>query len=168
MTLRESLVCVGHILAAQGIDGKIRVFSRTSPRENILSYSPWLMEKDGRLEEIVVSGKRQGKLVVATIDGIDNRDQAEALIGNQLYITPDQLPELDNDDYYWSDLIGMRVYSVDGEYLGEITDMLETGADDVMVVAGDQKHLIPFVLKDLVKRVDRQERRVLVDWKSDY
>jgi 16S rRNA processing protein RimM len=168
MTLRENLVCVGYISAAQGIDGKIRVFSRTSPRENILNYSPWLMEREGRLEEIIVRGKRQGQLVVATIDGVESRDQAEALIGSQLYIMPDQLPELDSDDYYWSELIGMRVDSIAGEYLGDITDMMETGADDVMVVAGDQEHLIPFVLNDLVKRVDRKERRVLVDWKSDY
>jgi 16S rRNA processing protein RimM len=168
MALHEDLVCVGYVSAVQGVDGKVRVFSRTSPRENILSYSPWLMDKEGELEEVIVSGKRQGQLVVASIDGITNRDQAEALIGNNLYIKPDQLPELNSDDYYWSELIGMRVDSIDGETLGEIIDMMETGADDVMVVEGDQKHLIPFVLNDLVKLVNRKERSVLVDWKSDY
>lgn len=165
---RESLLCVGHVLGAQGIQGWIRVYSNTSPRENIIGYRPWLIERGDDLVEVEVRAKLQGKHVLARLEGIDDRNQAEALAGCRLYIRAEQLPGLADDEYYWSDLIGLRVETIDAEPLGEIASMMETGADDVMVLRGERERLIPFVMNEIVTEVDLENRRLVVDWSPEY
>jgi 16S rRNA processing protein RimM len=168
MIQRDEAVCVGHILGAQGIKGEVRVFSNTDPRENIVAYSPWQVEIDGELETIEVNGRLQGKNVIANLTGVDDRDQATALTGSKIYILPEQLPPLENDEYYWSDLIGMEVKSMQAEALGTVDSMMETGASDVMVVKGDRERLIPFVMKDIVQEIDLVKKQMIVDWQADY
>ena len=164
----DDLICVGHILGAQGIKGWVRVFSNTSPRENIVKYSPWLIEQGQELKSVDVSGRLQGKNVVAQLDGIEDRNQAEALTGCRILIEAAQLPQLQAGEYYWSDLIGLAVENLQGKPLGVVDSMLETGADDVMVVSGDRERLIPFVIDDIVREVDLVGQRLIVDWQPDY
>ena len=129
-----------------------------------MNYSPWLIARDDGITAIEVEAKRQGKSILAKLDGIVDRNQAEALIGCQLYIEAGQLPELEAGDYYWSDLIGLAVETVNAEPLGVIEAMMETGADDVMVLQGDRERLIPFVMDEIVTEVDLENRRLVVDW----
>lgn len=165
---KDELICVGHILGAQGIKGWVRIFSNTSPRENIVKYGPWLIEQGDELKSVEVSGRLQGKNVVACLEGIDNRNEAEALIGCRILIDAVQIPALEDGDYYWSDLIGLKVETLQGEELGVVASLLETGADDVMVVSGDRERLIPFVMNDIVREVDIDEQRMVVNWQLDY
>jgi len=164
----DDLICVGHVLGAQGIKGWIRVFSSTSPRENIVNYSPWLIEQGDQLKTVAVEGRLQGKHVIARLDGIDDRTQAEALVSCQLFIRRQQLPGLKAGEYYWSDLIGLTVETLQAEPLGVVTAMLETGADDVMVLKGERERLIPFVMDEIVREVDLGKRRLVVDWSPEY
>ncbi len=164
----DEFIRVGHILGAQGIKGWVKVYSHTSPRENIVNYGPWLLERDGRRDWVDVSGRLQGRHVVAKLDGIDERNQAEALAGCEIYIHARQLPRLPAGDYYWSDLIGLEVETLRAEPLGVIESMLETGADDVMVLAGDRERLIPFVIDEIVREIDLDARRMVVDWSPEF
>lgn len=164
----DGLVGVGHILGAQGINGWVRVFSNTSPRENIVKYSPWVIEQGENRITVEVEGRLQGKNVIARLDGIEDRNQAEALTGCQILIDPALLPRLQVGEYYWSDLIGLKVESLQGDPLGVVASMLETGADDVMVVNGDRERLIPFVIDDIVREINLDEQRMVVDWLPDY
>lgn len=168
MDQRKEEICVGHITGVQGLKGWVRVFSDTSPRENIVEYSPWMLKSGDDIQTLEVEGRLQGRLVLAKLTGIESREQAAELIGSKIYIWPDQLPELDQDEYYWSDLIGMQVESLQSEVLGQVDDMMETGANDVMVVKGDRDRLIPFVIDDIVKEVDLVRRRIIVDWQADF
>ena len=165
---RDDLICVGHILGAQGIKGWVRVFSNTSPRENIVKYSPWTIEQGNERKTVSVHGRAQGKNVLARLEGCDDRNQAEALTGCRILIDPAQLPKLAQGEYYWSDLIGMQVESLDGESLGVVASMMETGADDVMVLEAERERLIPFVIGDIVHEVDIDRQRMVVDWQLDY
>ena len=165
---QDDLICVGHILGAQGIKGWVRIFSSTSPRENLVKYSPWVIEQGDENTVVNVTGRIQGKNVVARLDGCDTRSQAEALTGCRILIAAAQLPDLQAGDYYWADLIGLTVESLQGEPLGVVSSMLETGADDVMVVTGDRERLIPFVIDDIVHKVDIEGQRLVVDWLPDY
>ncbi len=165
---QRELICVGHILGAHGIKGWVRVFSNTSPRENIVNYSPWLMARGDEIKPVEVTGRLQGKNVLARLDGVEDRTQAEALVGCQLYIEPAQLPALAAGEYYWSDLIGLAVESLQAEPLGIVTAMMETGADDVMVLKGDRERLIPFVMDEIVTEVDLTKRRMVVNWSPEY
>jgi 16S rRNA processing protein RimM len=165
---QDDLICVGHILGAHGIKGWVRIFSSTSPRENLVKYSPWVIEQGDENTVVNVIGRIQGKNVVARLDGCDTRSQAEALTGCRILIAAAQLPGLQAGDYYWADLIGLTVESLQGEALGVVSSMLETGADDVMVVTGDRERLIPFVIDDIVHKVDIEGQRLVVDWLPDY
>ncbi len=164
----EDLICVGHILGAHGIKGWARVFSNTSPRENITSYGPLLLEGDSGLLMKRVKGQTSGKHILVKLEGIEDRTTVEALSGRKLYISKHQLPQLQPDEYYWSELIGMSVETTHAESLGTVESMLETGADDVLVVRGDRERLIPFVLDEIVTEVDRNSKRIVVDWLADY
>ncbi len=95
---KDETIRVGHIIGAQGVKGWIKVFSDTSPRENILSYSPWQIEMGDRLQTVEISGRLQGKNVLAKLDGVENREQANELAGSKIYIFADQLPKLEEDE----------------------------------------------------------------------
>lgn len=164
----NELLCVGHILGAQGLKGWVRIFSNTSPRENIVSYGPWYLDGGEALKKTGIEGKVQGKNIIAKLEGVEDRTQAEAMAGRKIYIPSSQLPRLDDDDYYWSDLIGLEVRSLQDEALGVVESMLETGASDVMVLSGDRERLIPFVIGDVVSEVDLENRRIIVDWLPEY
>ena len=164
----DESICVGHIIGVQGVKGWVKVFSDTSPRENILNFSPWKIETGEKIMNVAVNGRLQGKNVIAQIDGVEDRDLAAELIGSKIYIEPGQLPKLAEGEYYWSDLIGMKVESLESEPLGTIETMMETGANDVMVLQGDRERLIPFVIDEIVREVDLANKRVVVDWQPDY
>ena len=165
---QDELICVGHILGAQGLKGWVRVFSDTSPRDNIVNYSPWVIEQGDELLTVGVSGRSRGRNVLARLDGCEDRNQAEALTGCRILIDPKQLPRLQEGDYYWSDLIGLKVESLQGEALGVVASILETGADDVLVLSAERERLIPFVIGDIVHEVDVERQRMVVDWLPDY
>jgi len=164
----DDLFSAGHIIGAFGVRGQVRVFSHTSPRENILNYSPWIIEIDGVRATFDVSGSRQGKNVIARIEGIASRDQAEAMATAQIFIRRDQLAPLQDGEYYWAQLEGLRVFNQHGEDFGVIDHMMETGANDVMVVQGDRERLIPFVMDEVVIRVELENGQVTVNWEADF
>ena len=144
------------------------MFSYTEPREAILQYKGLLLGRNGEWQSIkVAEGQRHGKTVILHLEGFDDRDQAAALIGTEIGAMRSDLPEPEDGHYYWLDLIGLKVVHRDGTELGTIKDMLETGANDVMVVEGEQERLIPFIKDKIVINVDLNEKQVEVDWEWD-
>ena len=164
----DDLFDAGHIIGAFGVRGQVKVFSHTTPRENILNYSPWIVEIDGVRATLDVSGSRQGKNVIARIEGVTTRDQAEAMSSSKIFIRPEQLAPLAEGEYYWAQLEGLRVLNQHDEDFGVIDHMMETGANDVMVVQGERERLIPFVMHEVVTRVELDSGRVIVNWEADY
>ncbi len=139
-----------------------------------MNYLPWYLKKGAKQHSVkVVEGKKQGKGLVALTDGIEDRTQAEELIGSEIWVDKDQLPNLEKGDYYWHQLEGLEVFNEAGEFLGEVSHLFETGANDVLVVKASEKsiddmeRLIPHVEKEIVLEVDLEERRILVAWGSD-
>jgi 16S rRNA processing protein RimM len=116
----------------------------------------------------MAEGHQQGKGVVARLAECDNRDQAYALMGSEIAVRRDQLPATAPGEYYWSELQGLDVVNTDGESLGTVDHLLETGANDVLVVKGDRERLIPFVMDEVVIAVDREQGRIRVDWDKDF
>lgn len=164
----DDLIEIGHILGVHGVKGQVKVYSNTSPRENIVTYSPWVLQQSGDPKTFDVTGKRQGKNIIARLQGIIDRDQALPLIGARVLIKNHQLPALDEGEFYWSQLIGLQVKSTDGSDFGFIEQMMETGANDVMMVQGDRERLIPFVMDEVIKKVDFDTKQVIVEWDADF
>jgi 16S rRNA processing protein RimM len=111
---------------------------------------------------------RHGKAVIARLDGVEDRAQAEGLVGLHIGIDRDLLPETDEQQFYWADLVGLEVQTADGESLGVIEEMMATGANDVMVVRGERERLIPFLLGRSVIEVDLEASLVTVDWDKTF
>jgi len=167
--LTEDIVSVGKVSGIFGVKGWIKVYSYTEIRENILTYSPWILRKgkESKLVE-VIDGRRHGKTVVAYLQGLDDRDKAAELNGWEILIHADQLPKARVNEYYWADLVGLRVKSIDGTDFGTVEQMLETGANDVVVVAGERERLIPFLQGQTIVNIDLTAGEMLVDWDADF
>jgi 16S rRNA processing protein RimM len=160
---------IGKISGVFGVKGWLKVFSFTDPRENILNYSPWLLKKDSETRLIaVIDGKLQGKTIVVQLKGIGDRDKAAGLIDWDIFITSEQLPEAEEGEYYWSDLIGLRVETTQGIQLGIVDSLLETGANDVLVVHGERERVIPFLQKQTIMNIDLDAGRIIVDWDPEF
>ena len=172
MATSEEFIPVGKISGAFGVKGWVKVFSFTEPRANILQYSPLYLSRQGEGMEIKLSGGHvQGKGVVMGISNVTDRDQVQPLIGAELAIRKDQLEPAADDEFYWADLIGLKVENLEGDALGQVDHLLETGANDVLVVKADDQdkdRLIPFVLDEVVKQVDLEQQWIQVDWGKDY
>ncbi|MDX1796174.1 MAG: ribosome maturation factor RimM [Hydrogenovibrio sp.] len=161
---------VGQINGIFGVKGWVKVFSHTDPRENILTYSPWLVKHKGVWKSMdVTDGQvlQGGKAIVARLAGVDDRDIAREYMGCDIAILPEQLPDAD-DGYYWRQLIGCQVTNLEGDVLGKVTSLVETGAHDVLRVESDQgSTLIPFVEDKFIIDVDVDHKQIKVDWQLE-
>ena len=165
----NSHVIIGQISGLYGVHGGLKVFSYTSPRERIFSYSPWLLKVGTNWSSRnVVSSQGAGKGLVVFLEGVTDRDKASALLGVEIAVERQQLPALPAGEYYWSDLFDMEVVDIQGRVLGKVVKMQETGANDVLVVQGKRKFMLPWVMGEIVKQVDMDAGRILVDWDPEY
>jgi 16S rRNA processing protein RimM len=165
----DRLVWLGRIAGVYGVKGWIKLHSFTEPRSNLFDYPRWLLgtPEDCRPAE-VEEAKVAGKHLIAKLAGVDDRDQAEALIGSGIAVRRAELPPCGPDEYYWADLEGLRVVSRAGEPLGRVARILATGANDVLVLDGDGTRMIPFVTGQVVTRVDIDGGEIEVDWDASY
>jgi 16S rRNA processing protein RimM len=160
-------IVLGHISGVHGIKGWVKIHSHTEPRVAIFDYQPWLLGESGTAIEVLES-KVSGKMLLALLKDVNTREEAEVLAGQNIAVGRDRLPPLQDSEFYWADLIGLRVLNHDGVVLGQIKDMLATGANDVMVVSGDRERLIPFVMGVYVSQVDLVLGFIKVDWDSGF
>ncbi|MGZ5056513.1 MAG: ribosome maturation factor RimM [Methylobacter sp.] len=162
-------ISVGKISGVFGVKGWVKVFSFTDPRENILTYSPWLLKKDDETKIVkVIDGQLQGKTIVAQLAGVNDRDQAAGLMGWDIFITRDQLPKAAKGEYYWSELIGLNVETTGGVQLGTVESLLETGANDVIIVQGERERCLPFLKGQTIINVDLDAGKIIVDWDPEF
>lgn len=166
----DRLIALGEIVGVHGIRGWVKVFSHTEPRERILDYGPWLLDAgvDGGREAAVLEGARHGRGVIARLQGCDDPERARALIGATISVPRDRLPPPAEGEYYWADLEGLRVVNEAGVELGTVKTLFRTGANDVMVVAGERDRLVPFVQGRYVLDVDFAAGVIRVDWDETF
>ena len=167
MSSAHKNIALGYISAVHGIKGWVKVHSWTRPMEAILGYQPWLLGNENSPVEII-DGRKQGKGLVALISGYEDRDQAASLVGQQIRVVRGVLPATAEGEYYWSDLEGLEVHTTSGEVLGRVQRLMETGANDVLVIRGDREHLVPFVQGQYVVRVDLAAGLIEVDWDPEF
>ncbi|NND65086.1 MAG: ribosome maturation factor RimM [Gammaproteobacteria bacterium] len=169
-TATTKLVTLGRVNGVFGLEGHIKVFSDTEQPENIFKFSPWLLSKSGQTQSLnVLKGRKQGKGLVAKLAGIDNRDQAQALVGSDIQVARERLGNAEDKRYFWTDLEQLTVVNIAGSELGQVSEVMATGANDVLLAkSGEQERLIPFVMDDIVKSVDLERGVITVDWDEDY
>ncbi len=162
------MIVVGRFGPPFGVKGWLNVISYTDPVTNLGGYRPWFVERNGEWMQLTVDQlKPHRNGFVAQVDGVDDRDVALRYSGKSIGVQESTLPETDEDEFYWKDLIGLTVEDQAGTVLGEVSGLMETGANDVIVVRGGSGEvLIPF-LRHVVMSVDLERRRIVVDWQTN-
>ncbi|WP_431024497.1 ribosome maturation factor RimM [Halomonas sp. H5] len=165
-------VVLGKLTSSYGVKGWLKVYSYTSPMEGILDYPEWWVRLDGQVRVYrLTQGRRHGKGLVANLDGVNDRDAAERLAGAEILLPKSALPELPADEYYWYQLEGLEVVTAEGQALGRVASLFETGANDVMVVRGaadGKERLLPFLPDEVILDVDLDAGRMTVAWDPDF
>lgn len=165
-------ILLGRIQGLFGVRGWLKVYSYTDPPANILSYPNWHLRRpdapDWRQMRLV-HGHKQGKGLVAQLapnnaGPLPNRDVAAAFLGADIAVDHAALPKPPRDQVYWTDLIGCQVKTLQGALLGWVVDMMDTGAHGVMVIEGEQQHLVPFVRGPIVQAIDLDAALITIDW----
>ena len=164
----DSRILIGQVSGCFGVKGWLKIFSYSDPRENITTYENWII--DGEVYPSIQS-KKNGKLIVAKLNGIDDKESAQTFIGKNIEIESQQLADLNDQQFYWRDLLGLNVSNKEGIDFGTLKSMLETGANDVMIVQGrnkgDRERLVPFIMGNTVIKISIENKTVLVDWHED-
>lgn len=168
----EENILVGKIGASYGIKGWFKINTYTDVPEGIFDYSPWRVTLNGNDHIVkVAEWRRHNKGLIAKFDGVDSRDDAEAWLHGEIFVSADQLPELSEDEFYWRDLKGMSVKTDKGYDLGKVSDLMETGSNDVLVVDanptdafGKTERLIPYLQESVILSVSKEDNTITVDW----
>lgn len=188
---KTDMVVMGRVLAPYGVYGWVKVKPDTEAIDGLFDYETWWLGKENLWREVEVeTAKVHSDVLLVKLAGIDDRDAAFKLKGHQVAVPRSELPDLDSEDeYYWSDLIGLTVTNTQGVMLGVVVDVFETGANDVIVVRSENKvlppqldsakldkakkvakpeeKLLPFIA-DVVLKVDLQAKSMLVEWDADF
>ncbi|MCF6189884.1 MAG: ribosome maturation factor RimM [Cocleimonas sp.] len=173
----DDYILLGEISGVSGLKGWVKVFSHTSPRLQITEYTQWFLQKKGSDQWETVKlkgGKTQGKNIIALLEGVQYRDQAEALVGSTIAVSSDQLEKLSEGEYYWKDLIGLNVENTEGAKLGKIDWLFNTGSNDVITIKGKNaegenvEHLVPYIFDDYVISVSIEDSLMVVNWDPDF
>lgn len=170
-SLEAAMVVIGRIGAPFGVKGGTHVQSFTQPSENLLRYKQWHLKLKGQWQKPVslLDARSQGKNFVVTLKGYETREAVAALTQAEIGVPRSELPPLGKDEYYWHDLIGLTVFGEDGHVFGQIEGLLETGANEVLVVKNAQKeHLIPYILGETVQKVDLEAQALYVNWDTEF
>jgi 16S rRNA processing protein RimM len=166
--LPDRPVVLGRIVAPFGVKGWVKIQPFTAAPRNLAAYRTWWLGQDGEWRERTVEQAHpHGETVVAKLAGCEDRDTAAGMKGWEIAVPRAALPEAAPGEYYWNDLLGLRVENEQAQELGIVARMMATGANDVLVVEGDRERLIPFI-GEVVKRVDLEARVITVDWGADY
>jgi 16S rRNA processing protein RimM len=174
-TVPDDLVLVGHVTGAYGIKGWVRIKPYSADADAMLHAKTWWLDKPALRDVDVLQVKTHGEDVVAGLMGVADRNAAEALKGATVQIRRSHFPVLSDDEFYWIDLMGLAVDNLQGESLGTVVDLMDNGAHPILRVQAAQasetekpkEWLIPFV-DQFVKTVDKQEKKITVDWGLDF
>jgi 16S rRNA processing protein RimM len=172
MVQESNQVVVGKVGAVYGVKGWLKVHSFTEDQEAILDYFPWSLKLGNNLQTVEITDwRRHNKGLVVKVNDINDRDQAQALVHSEILVDIATLPQLPEGEFYWRDLIGMQVVTDKGYDLGQVSDLLETGSNDVLVVKanrndgfGKKERLIPYIDEQVIKSVSTETKQICVDW----
>lgn len=164
------MVIMGRIVAAQGLQGWVKVQAFTEYLDSLLDYHTWYLGKDKHpwREFKVLECNVHTKVLVAKLEGIADRTAAEKCKGMLIAVPRSSLPEKSEDEYYWSDLIGMKVVNLQDAELGMVESLIETGANDVLCVRNENGEILVPFLAQVVQQVSMKEKLIRVDWQADY
>jgi len=177
----DRIVVLGHVSGLHGVQGWVKLYSETQPPAALLEYQALLVSaaansaagRSGCAGEdwqplVIREGRCHGRRLVARFAGVSNREDASAFVGRTLAVLRADLPPLADDEWYWADLLGLLAINRDGEVLGAVSRVFDTGANDVLVIESTRGEvLVPFVQGRYILDVDLASKRIRIDWDMD-
>ena len=173
----SEMLIVGRTTTVFGVRGWLKVFSYTEDVEALLDYQPWWIGTETGLQQVTADDfKRHGDGLIVHFKDVDDRDVAKSWCQKDILVPKAMLPPLNIGDYYWHQLVGLNVfnqYKGEQSRLGTVTSLLETGANDVLVVKGDgdsvdrSERLIPYS-EEFVIEVDMVKKKMTVSWDPEF
>jgi len=167
--MHSDWIVVGRFGRVHGIKGVISIISFTEPRENILDYSQWYIKKSGQWQAINrFNDEITQKHILTQVEGYVIREDVASLTNFEIAVRRDTLPLLALDEYYWHELIGMTVIHINGSVFGQVHEVMSTGSNDVFIVEGERRYLIPYIIDDVVVSISKEKRQITVNWDLDF
>ncbi len=164
----QNKVVIGCLGSVFGVRGQLKVHSYTDPITNILNYPVWQIQHQGQWQALPIEKVGlQGSLIIVKIKGVDDRDIAKMYTNDLIAIERSELPPTADNEYYWDDLIDMTVVTTTGVTLGSVIEMRDTGANDILIIKGERRHLVPFI-DSVICSVDRDNKQITVDWDHEF
>ncbi|MFI4917965.1 MAG: ribosome maturation factor RimM [Legionellales bacterium] len=169
MNNQAKWVVIGRFGRPHGIKGFVTVQSFTEPRDNILQYTDWHVSLNKTWLPIkLLCVETHVKAIIAQVEGYSERELVAKLTNAEIAVHQEQLAVLKPGEYYWHQLIGMTVVNQQAEPFGAVVEIMPTGANDVLVVQGERRHLIPYLLGQYIIDIDNSQRVITVDWDMDF
>jgi len=166
---QENWIVIARFGRPHGVKGFVTVHSFTEPRDNVLKYANWHAFINNKWQPMkLLRAEVQNKSIIVQIEGYPERESVAYLTNIEIAIQRGQLATLEPGEYYWHQLIGMKVINQQGEPFGNVTEIIPTGANDVLVVEGNKRHLIPYLLGQFILDIDSKQQIITVDWDMDF
>ena len=162
-TLTDDYLAVGKIVKPHGIKGELKVVPYSGAAEELLVFKTFFVQSKSTCERYnVLRNRAQGKFTILQVSGVTSRNAAEDLVGDEVFVLLSDMPELEDDQFYWHEMVGINVVTDNGQKLGQVTSLLDTGANDVLVVSGTgHEYLLP-VIDEIIVSVDKEEGVLVV------
>lgn len=169
MNNQENWIVIGRFGKPHGIKGFISVHSYTDPRENILNYKELYVRLAGQWQQTkLLTVQAHNKSIIAQIAGYPERENVSQLTNSDIGIQREQLASLEAGEYYWHQLIGLDVVNTEGHYFGKVVEIQPTGSNDVLIVQGEKRHLIPYLPQQFIVDINLNDQKIIVDWGLDF
>ena len=163
MSTSSKKIIIAKIQAHHGLNGWVKVYSYSETKEKLCDYSYFFIQSINSYIRLDLEESKIDKSLKFKFKNYDSREDIEKFINKDLYIDTGQLAKLNHNEFYWKDLIGLEVYLDTEQKVGMISDIIETGANDVLIITGNKKFLVPYIYGKSIKSVNLKERKIFID-----
>ncbi len=156
-------ILIAKIQAHQGLNGWLKVYSYSETKQKFSEYKYFFIQKDNNTIRLDIEDISIGKSIKVKFKNFNCREDSQDYIGEEIFINEDQLDVLEANQFYWNELIGLTAYLNNGKKIGIVSDIIETGSNDVLVIKGEEEILVPYVFGESVMEVVVEEKKIIIN-----
>ena len=162
MNLNKKIL-IAKIQAHQGLNGWLKVYSYSETKQKFSEYKYFFIQKENNTIRLDIEDISIGKSIKVKFKNFNCREDSQEYIGKEIFINENQLDALEANQFYWNELIGLTVYLNNGKKIGIVSDIIETGSNDVLVIKGKEEILVPYVFGESVMEVAVEEKKIIIN-----